>query len=164
MGWSQRDTRGTSSTGQADNTETSEETKDKFLNITPDELWKVQEIQSSKRGRLSQTYKESSEANVKVCDLKQKTTQALDTLAVLYATFEKASANSEVENSERNMLCADVPAAMEEFNEAQQNQERMRGELKDSRESLDIAIMDMQESMSKLKKTVGILMMQRTEA
>ena len=40
---------------------------------------------------------------------------------------------------------------MEEFNEVEQNQERMRGELKDSRESLDIAIMDMQESMSKLK-------------
>ena len=61
--------------------------------------------------------------------------QALNTLAVVYATFEKASANLEVENSERDRLCADVPAA---------------SELKDSRESLDIATMDMQESMSKL--------------
>ena len=88
-GWSQRDTRSTSSTGQADNTETWEETKDKCLNITPDELWKVQKILSTKRGSLSQTNKKFTEANVKVCDLKQKTMQALSTLAVVYATFEK---------------------------------------------------------------------------
>ena len=49
--------------------------------------------------------------------------------------FEKVSVKLEVENSERDMLCADVPAA---------------SELKDSRESLAIATMDMQESMSRL--------------
>ena len=94
--------------------------------------------------------KKNAEGNVEVCDLKQKTMQALNTLAVVYATFENASANLEVENSERDMLHADVRVAMEEFNEAQQNQERMRGELQDSRKSLDVAFMDMQESMSKL--------------
>ena len=31
--------------------------------------------------------------------------QALNTLAVVYATLEKASANLEVENSERDTLC-----------------------------------------------------------
>ena len=35
------DTRGTSSGDQADNTETWEETRDKFLHISPDELWKI---------------------------------------------------------------------------------------------------------------------------
>ena len=34
-GWSQRDTRGTSSSGQADDTNVREETREKFLNITP---------------------------------------------------------------------------------------------------------------------------------
>ena len=38
------DTRGTSSGGQAENTETWEETKEKFLNITSDELWRLQKI------------------------------------------------------------------------------------------------------------------------
>ena len=69
----------------------------------------------------------------------------------VYATFEKAGANLEIETSEGNMLYADVRAAMKQFNEAQQNQKRMRGELKDSRESLDIAIMDVQEPTSKLQ-------------
>ena len=69
--------------------------------------------------------------------------QALNTLAVVYATFEQA-------------LHADVRAAVEEFNEAQQNQERMRGELKVSQESLDIAIMDVQETTSKLKDCRGL--------
>ena len=84
-------------------------------------------------------------------DLKQKTMQALNTLAVVCATFEKASADLELENSDGDMLHAEVRAAMEEFNEAHRNQQRMRGELKDSRKSLDIAIMDMKESMSNLK-------------
>ena len=58
-------------------------------------------------------------------DLKQKTMQALNTLAVVCATFEKASADLEVENSEGDMLHADVRAAMEVLDEAQQNPERM---------------------------------------
>ena len=37
-GWGQQDTRGTSSSGHADKTGTWEETKEKFLNVTPDEL------------------------------------------------------------------------------------------------------------------------------
>ena len=46
---------------------------------------------------------------------------------------------------------AEPQAAMKEFNVAQQNQERVRRMLHDTRESLDIAFMDMQESMSKFK-------------
>ena len=47
--------------------------------------------------------------------------QALDMLVAVYAVFEK------VESSKRDILYAGAPAAMEDFNEAQQNQERMRG-------------------------------------
>ena len=42
--------------------------------------------------------------------------------------------------------------AMENFDEAQQNHERMRGELKDSRESLDIAIMDCHDAATETKR------------
>ena len=58
--------------------------------------------------------------------------QALDTLAAVYAVFEKVGENLNVENSEGDILYADVRAAMEEFNEPQQNQERVRGVLHDS--------------------------------
>ena len=84
-GWSQRDTRGTSSSGHADNTETWEETKDKFLNITPDELWRLQKILSNKKGTWSQTYKKNTEANAQVYDLNQKTMQPMALLPTLIA-------------------------------------------------------------------------------
>ena len=70
---------------------------------------------------------------------------------MLLSKKKKKRAKLEVENSEGDMLHADVCAAMEEFTEAQQNQERMRGVLQASRESLDIAFMDMEESMSNLE-------------
>ena len=56
--------------------------------------------------------------------------QALNNLAIEYATFEQASANLEVEISEGDLLFADVRTAVEEFTDAQQHQERMQGELK----------------------------------
>ena len=77
--------------------------------------------------------------------------QALNNLAFVYATLEQAGANLEVENSEGDMLYADVRAAMEEFNEAQQNQERMRGDLKDSQESLDSAFAECKEAKRNLE-------------
>ena len=78
-------------------------------------------------------------------DLNQRTMQALNNLTIVHATFEQAGANLEVEISEGDLLFADVRAAMEGLAEAQQHEERLQGELKSSRESLD---MDMQESMS----------------
>ena len=45
--------------------------------------------------------------------------QALDTLAAMYAVLEKARANLDVENSEGDILYADVRAAVEEFNECE---------------------------------------------
>ena len=46
-GWSWRDTRGTSSSGQEDNTVTLEDTMEKFLQIALAELWKLQKLWSS---------------------------------------------------------------------------------------------------------------------
>ena len=137
--------------GQADNTETWEETKDKVLHSTLDELWNLEKILSNKKCRLSWTNKKNNEANAKVHDLNQKTMQALNTVAVVYAAFEQAGANLEVENSEADMLHADVRAAMEEFDDAQQNQERMRGELKDSQKGLDSASVVFKESNRNLE-------------
>ena len=93
-GWSCRDTRGTSSSGLADNTETWRDTKEKILQIAPAELWKMQKILSSKTGSSSQTYKNNTEAKTKVIDLNQRTMQALNTVAVVYATFEQAGAKT----------------------------------------------------------------------
>ena len=78
---------------------------------------RLQKILSNKKGSLSQLYKKNTGANAKVFDFNQKTMQALETLAAV----------------------GDGRAVMEEFNEAQHNQERTRGVLHDSRESLENA-------------------------
>ena len=117
-----------------------EETREKFLNITPEDLWRLQKILSNKKESLSQTYKKNTEANANVCDFNQKTMQALETLAAVYAVFEKAGENLNVETSE--VLCADGRAATEEFNERHHNQEHMRGVLHDFQESLGNAFID----------------------
>ena len=86
------------------------------------------------------TNKKNTEANTKVHDLNQRTMQALNNLAIVFATFAQAGAPM------GDLLCADVRAAMEDFNEDQQNQERMQGELKDSHESLDSAFAEFKEA------------------
>ena len=53
-------------------------------------LWCLQKHLHNKKGGLSQTYKKNTQANAKVYDLNHKTTQALETLAFVYSTFEKA--------------------------------------------------------------------------
>ena len=121
-GCTQRDTRGTSSSGHADNTETWEETKEKFMNITPEELRRLQKILSNEKGSLSQTHKKNTEANAKIYDPSWKAMQPLETLAAVCAVFEKAGENRNVENSEGDVLHADGRAAIEEFNRAQHNQ------------------------------------------
>ena len=101
----------------------------------------------SRKGRLSATYEENSEANTKVYDINQKTMQAFGTLAVVYATFEEARANLEIENSEGDPLYADERVATNEFATAQRPQARLQDELKSSRESLDIAVLDVGEAV-----------------
>ena len=72
--------------------------------------------------------------------------QALDTLAAVYAVFEKAGGNLNVENSDGDIPYADGRDALEEFNEAQQNQERIPGVLHDSPESLENAFVEFKEA------------------
>ena len=50
----------------------------------------------AKKGSLSQTYKKNTEANAKVYDLNEKRMQALETLAAVYAIFEKAGERGEL--------------------------------------------------------------------
>ena len=77
--------------------------------------------------------------------------QALSNLALVVATFEQGGANMEVQCSEGDLLFADVRTAMEGLAEAQQYQERLKGEQKSSRESVDLAVLDVEEASSKLK-------------
>ena len=84
-------------------------------------------------------------------DLNQRTTQALNNLAIENATFEQAGANLEVETSEEGLLFADVRTAMEEFTEALQHQERMQGELKDFQVCLDNAFGELKEANRNLE-------------
>ena len=72
------------------------------------ELWKLQKILTSREGSLSQTYKNSTEANTKVYDLNQRTMQAHNNLALIFASFEPSGANLEVEISEEDLPFADA--------------------------------------------------------
>ena len=100
--------------------------QEKFLQIAPAEIWKLAKLLSSKTGSPSQTYKKISEANTKVYDLNQRTTQALYNLALVYATFEQAGANLELEFSEET--CSS-PMCVRQWKGGQQHQERAQGEL-----------------------------------
>ena len=72
-----------------------------FLNVTSEDLWRLQKILHSNKGSLSKTHKTNTEANAKVYDLNQKTMKAVDTLAFLHSTFERAGKNlGEVDDSE----------------------------------------------------------------
>ena len=66
-------------------------------------------------------------------DVNQRTMQALNDLAIVYAPHEQDGANLEFEITEGHLLFADVRTAMEELTAAQQNQGRLQGELKNSR-------------------------------
>ena len=138
---------GASSSGKKNKSQSRERTKEKFLSITPDDLWSLQKILSNKKRSLSHTFLEKTEANAKVYDPNEKTMQALESLAVVYAAFEEAG---EPLNKELGVRLAESQAAMEEFNVAQQNQERVREVLYDAQESLATALMDTRESMSKI--------------
>ena len=96
--------------------------KKKILNISAADLWSSQKILQDKKGSPSQTYKKN------ICCLRE------------------AGEDLSQEDSSCDVVIAESQTAMEEFNAAKQDQERVRGMLHDSRESLDIAFTDMQES------------------
>ena len=113
------------------------------LQNTPAEIWKLQKVLSSRKGSLSQTNKRNIEANTKVYDLNQKALQALSNLALVYASFEEAGADLEVEASEGDQLHADMRTALEGLAEVQQEQEHLKEEQKHTRDSLDTAFIEL---------------------
>ena len=88
---------------------------------------------------MSATYKMNTEAITKVYDFNQKTMEALDRLADVYATFEDTWANVEHKTAEGDMLFAVSYEAEDELAKAQPNQARFQDELKNSQASMDIA-------------------------
>ena len=88
-------------------------------------------------------HKKNTEASTKVFDPNQKTRQALDRLAGVYATFEDAWANVENENSEGDILHGDACGAMDELAKAQQHQARCQHEVQGCRENLDVIVRDL---------------------
>ena len=62
--------------------------REKFINVTKEDLWALQTVLDSRKSSLSSTYKKNSGANNKVYDLNQRPMAALDRLAEVYETFE----------------------------------------------------------------------------
>ena len=88
-------------------------------------------------------HEKNTEASTKVFDLDQKTRQAIDRLAGVYATFEDAWANVENENSEGDILHGDACGAMDELAKAQQHQARCQHEVQACRENLGVIVRDL---------------------
>ena len=107
------------------------------------QIWKLQKILSSRKGSVSQTCKKNTQANTKVYDFNQKTMQALSGLALVYARFEEAGADVEVETSEGDLLYADMRTALEGLADVQQEQERLKVEQKNTRDSLRTASIEL---------------------
>ena len=80
--------------------------------------------------------------------------QALESLAAVYAVFEKDGEDLTVGNSECDIVFADPLPAMDEFNAAQRVQERARKELCAAQETHAMAFMDLQERMSDCQEVV----------
>ena len=61
----------------------------RYLNVTSDDLWCVQDKLASKKSSLGKTYKTNREANDKVYELNQQASKYAETLASFFANFEK---------------------------------------------------------------------------
>ena len=69
----------------------------KYLNVTSDDLWCIRDKLAGKKSSLGKTYETNSEANDKVHELNQQSSKYVETLALLYANFERNCAEKEVE-------------------------------------------------------------------
>ena len=65
-------------------------TKDKYLKMSSEDLWRVRAKMDGNKRRLGKTYKTSKETNDRVYALNQQMSKHLDTLALLHETFEQA--------------------------------------------------------------------------
>ena len=117
--------------------------KGKSIGITNEDLWSLQRVLNRRKGNLSETYKKNAEANIKVQDLNQKTMQALERLACVYAAFEEAWANLENEKSVGDILYAEAQGVMDELARAQRHQARSQDDVKRCRDSLDDIVTDL---------------------
>ena len=61
----------------------------KYLNVTSDDLWCIRDKLSGKKSSLGKTYKTNKVANDKVYELNQQASKYVETLALLYAKFER---------------------------------------------------------------------------
>ena len=73
----------------------------KYLNATSDDLWCIRDKLAGKKSSLGKTYKTNTEANEKVDELNQQASKYVETLALLYANFER--------------ICAETKEAEEQF-------------------------------------------------
>ena len=99
---------------------------------TEKRLWELHRFLNNRKGSLSSTYKKKTEANTKVYDLNQKTMQDLDPLAEEYEIFEETM-KKETHETE---VFAVAHEAMEEFDKAQKDQDRLQDELEFTCESM----------------------------
>ena len=82
---------------------------------------------------MSQTYKKNMEANAKVYDLNQKTMKAaLETLAFLYPTFQKAGKELNKEDVSYDEGLKELQEAVGKFKDAQRFAE-IAGHVKEKR-------------------------------
>ena len=61
----------------------------RYLNVTYDDLWCIRDKLAGKKKSLGKTYRTSREANNKAYELNQQASKNVETLALLYANFER---------------------------------------------------------------------------
>ena len=73
----------------------------RYLNVTSDDPWCIRDKLAGKKSSLGKTYKTNREAHDKVYELNQQASKYVETLALLYANFER--------------ICAEKKEAEEQF-------------------------------------------------
>ena len=111
--------------------------REKFINVTKEDLWALQRVLVSRKSSLSSTYKKNSGANNKLYDLNQRTVAALDRLAEVCETFEDTWDIVEKESAEGDMLFATEEDSIDKMEAARQHQDRTLEVFEDCRQSLD---------------------------
>ena len=102
-------------------------------------LGELHRLLNNRNGSLRATYKKNAEAKDRAHDMNQKTTQALDTLAEEYGTFEATMKKVTFEHEEGDVLYVMSSEVVDEFDRAQKDQDRLQDEIVCSCEDLATA-------------------------
>ena len=102
-------------------------------------LGELHRLLNNRIGSLSAIYKKNAEANDRAFNMNQKTTQALDTLAEEYGTFEASVKKVTFEHAEGDVLHAVASEVADELDRVQKLQVRLQDELDCSYEDLATA-------------------------